>query len=185
MVGSVGPLFLGVGLPAPSRDLLAGVLAARLEGRDLPGRLSPPDNWHITIRYFGRIEEVTADRLLAELDQSDLGRRFTLELVGLGAFPNPRRATVLWAGVGRGTIRLGDLNRTAEESAQVVGLDPDERPYRPHLTLSRLRPDEDVRSLLAAVELPPIEFEVAEVTLFRSHVGPSTWYEPVEAFALD
>lgn len=184
MVGTVGPLFLGIGLPDGARDLLAALLMDVTGGASLPGRPSPPDNWHITLRYFGAVDEVVADRVVAGIDEASLGGQVPLTLGALGAFPNARRATVLWIGIDRGADRLEDLNEVAEDVAQGVGLPAEDRPYVPHLTLSRLRPDQDLRRLIDASVLPPVSFTVQELTLFASHLGPNTWYEPVETFPL-
>lgn len=184
MVGSVGPLFLAVGLPPPARDLLAAVLMSATSNRRLPGRPSPPDNWHLTLRYLGDTDEVAMERLLAGLDQTDLGPRFPVELSGLGAFPNARRATVLWLGVSSGGDRLAALAAIIDEEVESVGFAAEDRPYVPHLTLSRLRPDEDLRPMMETLVLPPIRFEVATVGLYRSHLAGSTWYELLEEFPL-
>lgn len=184
MVGTVGPLFLGIGLPSGARDLLAALLMDATGGASLPGRPSPPENWHVTLRYFGAVDEVAADRITAAIDQADLGGHVPLMLGSFGAFPNPRRATVLWLGIERGADRLALLNEIAEDAAQAAGLPAEDRPYLPHLTLSRLRPDQDLRGLIDTTVLPPVSFTVSELTLFESHLGPTTWYEPVETFPL-
>ena len=43
-------------------------------------------------------------------------------------------------GVEGGGDELGTLAAAAEEAAQAVGYEPEDRPYHPHLTLSRIRP---------------------------------------------
>jgi 2'-5' RNA ligase len=177
----VDRLFLAVGIPAEA----AGLLAAMLEGRAIPGSVVPPANWHLTLRFLGSIEETTAERVMAELDQSERGGRFVVELAGLGAFPNPRRATVVWVGVTAGGERLGELAALGEVAARAAGLALEERPFRPHLTLSRVRPDADVRGLLEEPGPGPVRFEADAVTLYRSILerGPAR-YEPVERFPL-
>ncbi len=124
------------------------------------------------------------DRLVAGIDQSDLGSPFPVELSGLGAFPNARRATVLWLGVSRGGDRLAELADLIDVEAEAVGFVTEERPYVPHLTLSRLRPDEDLRPFIEALAVPPIRFEVPAIGLYRSHLGGAAWYELLEEFPL-
>jgi RNA 2',3'-cyclic 3'-phosphodiesterase len=103
----------------------------------------------------------------------------------LGAFPNPRRATVIWLGVTRGEDRLTELADLCEEAAQSAGFPPEDRPFHPHLTLSRVRPAEKVVDLLASEPPPPIRTTVDRVTLFRSHLGRGgAVYEPIEEFPL-
>jgi 2'-5' RNA ligase len=184
-VAAVGRLFLAVDLPDTVRDLLAGVLRRWNEGRPLPGRPAPPENWHLTLRFLGDADDVGRDRLLAALDEADRGTRFRVTLGGLGAFPNPRRATVLWIGVPEGAGGLERLAVVAEDAAVTAGWAPEERPFHPHLTVSRIRPDQDVRPLLVRPQPDPVRFEADAITVFRSHLGGGpARYEALERFPL-
>ena len=184
-MGSIGRLFVAVTPPAETRDLLAAVLADVFGKEGPPGKVAPPDNWHLTLRFLGPTDEVTYERLLAELDAADLGGTFGMELGELGAFPNARHATVLWVGVTAGAGHLGDLAAVVEASVQGVGFEQEGRPYRPHLTLSRIRPDQDVRGLVDDGVFDAIPFPVDELVVYRSHLGagPAT-YEALERFPL-
>jgi 2'-5' RNA ligase len=133
---------------------------------------------------LGDLDEVRYDRLLAELDQSKLPSRFTIEFGGLGAFPNSRRATVVWRGVERGTRELAALASEVETACVNAGNDPEDRPFRPHLTLSRVRPERDVGVLLDS-ELAPVRTPVSELTVFRSDLGSgSAKYERLDSISL-
>lgn len=181
MVGSVRRVFAAVPLPAEVR--LA--LEEKLRQHQLPGQVAPPENWHLTLRFLGDVDEVTYQRFVAELDQVDLGERFRVALRGLGAFPNPKRATVLWVGVSQGGDELGELALTAEEAAQAAGLSPEERPFRPHLTLSRLRPQVDVSGLIEEIGDTGIGWRCETMVVYRSHLGSGpARYEPLEIFDL-
>lgn len=181
MVGSVGRVFAAVPLPAEVR--LA--LDAKLQQHTLPGKVPPPENWHLTLRFLGNIEEVTYQRFLAALDSADLGQRFRVSLSRLGAFPNPKRATVLWLGLSQGLDELSEIALTAEEAAQAAGLPPEERPFRPHLTLSRIRPQVDVSTLIDSFGDTGIGWRCETIVVYRSHLGSAgTRYEPLEIFNL-
>lgn len=159
---------------------------ADLIGRfDLPGKVAPPENWHITFRFLGSIGEVAYERVLAELDSVDLGRSFRIGLGELGAFPQPRKATVIWMGLSKGTERLHELAEISEEAAQAAGLAPNERPFRPHLTLSRVRPAQDVSRLVEEAPAMDIEWRCESVVIYRSHLGRGgASYEPLETLLL-
>jgi 2'-5' RNA ligase len=181
MVGPVGRVFAAVPLPAEVRLALDD----KLRPHSLPGKVAPPENWHLTLRFLGNVDEVTYERFVAELDSADLGPRFRMALSGLGAFPNPKRATVLWAGVSQGEDELSELALTAEEAAQTAGLPPEERPFRPHLSLSRLRPPVDVSTLIAAFGDTGIGWRCETMVVYRSHLGSGgSRYEPLEIFDL-
>lgn len=149
----------------------------------IPGRLIPPDNWHITLRFLGEVDEVACERYVAAIDQSDLGPDFPLRIDHLGAFPKPSKATVVWAGVDRGQHRLFQLAEIADERAMDVGIVGEERPFRPHLTLSRVRPQVSVTDLMD--EELEVTWRVDELVLFRTLPGRGTVrYEPLETFSL-
>lgn len=186
MVGKLRRLFLAVPLDDGIRAMLAEHLASVPMGaRPLPGTPVNPRNWHLTLRFLGHIEEIVREKITAGLDQSHLGASFEIELGEMGAFPRPARATVLWLGLTRGLERLSELNATCEEICQAAGLGPEDRPYSVHLTLSRIRPHQDVRSVVERYEPQPFGWTATEVVLFESHLGRGgAAYEPVEVFPL-
>lgn len=177
---AIGPVFAAV---RPSQDAVLAV-AARIGRLDIPGRLTPPENWHITLRYLGRVEAVTFERFLHGLAEVGRVPAFRVALGGIGAFPNPRRATVIWIGVTEGDEGLASLAGIAEESAVAAGLEPEERPYRAHLTLARVRPPADVTDLVG--DPVPARWEVDRMIVYRSipRGGAGVRYEPLESFDL-
>ncbi len=159
-------------------------LADQLTGVPIPGKVVPPANWHLTLRFLGEIDEVACERYMAELDSRDLGRRFKVRLSKFGAFPNHRKATVTWLGVTGGEQRIFQLAEAADEAAVSVGLLPEDRPFSPHLTLSRVRPPANVTSLVGEVECD-VEWRVESVVVFRSRLARGgVSYEPIETFEL-
>ena len=161
------------------------MLAQHLSGQNIPGRAVPPENWHLTVRFLGQVDQVATERLVASLDQADLGQPFPIVLGDLGAFPRPAKASVVWLALDQGRDRLIELNEIAEEAAQGVGLVPEERPFSPHLTVSRVRPEVDARPALASYQRMPFEWSACELVLFESRTGRGgAVYDPLEEFPL-
>ena len=153
--------------------------------RPLPGRAIPAENWHLTMRFIGPMEQVTYERMLAELDATQLGGSFSIRFEGLGAFPNPRRATVLWVGISHGGDELVRLAAAVEDAVAAAGVDPEERPFRPHLTVARIRPPANVTDLVDQASLPAIRWRADRLTVFRSHLGSGgARYEPLDTIDL-
>lgn len=176
-------LFVAIGFSDEARHALAAYYAAALP--PLPGKVVPPQNWHITLRFLGEVGDAIIDRLVYALDVIDKPGPFPLKLSGLGAFPDARRATVLWAGIGAGERELVALAAVAEEAAVHAGLAPEDRPFRPHLSLARVQPPQDVWPWLEVVPEPPVKISVDSIGLFRSHLGgASAEYEQLESFRL-
>lgn len=158
-------------------------LADGLVGIDLPGRLTNQEDWHITLRFLGRIEQSTLDRLMHGLTEIEEVPAFTLGLEGFGAFPNAKKATVFWAGIGDGRDGLDKLNEISEDAAVDAGVASEERPFRPHLTLSRIRPPSDVRSLMQ--EDLSLKWKCDRVVVYETRPGgEAIHYRAIEAFRL-
>jgi 2'-5' RNA ligase len=180
-VESVGRVF--VAAPVPDQTRLE--LAHRLGDVRIPGRVVPAPNWHLTLRFLGAVDRVVYERLLYTLDDTDLGPVYRLRLQGLGAFPQARKAAVIWLGVVEGLARLEALAGIAEEAAVSAGLPAEERPFRPHLTLSRVRPEEDVTRLVEAGAGVGVGWHSESIVVYRSHPGRGgVRYEPLETFSL-
>lgn len=178
-------MFLAVALDDETRHGIAAHLTDALDGRLLPGKTVPPQNWHITLRFLGDTDPIQAETILAHLDESLGVEPFRLRLAGLGGFPKERKASVLWMGVADNTEPLSALAEVCEAAAQRAGFDSEGRPFHPHLTLSRLRPPADVRSLIEEVPGAGIGLEVTAVTLYRSILGEGPIrYEVVDAVEL-
>lgn len=128
-------LFAAVAIP----QQIAEGLARRQQG--LPGaRWRPLDSLHVTLRFFGEVQEPVAADLDDELAKLT-GRPFELQLNGVGAFGEGRQVRAVWAGVGD-SESLRVLAGRCEAAARRAGLKAEGRAYHPHVTLAYLkRPD--------------------------------------------
>ncbi len=185
MVESVGRIFLAVDLTSEARQALSRRVMEMAGGNMLPGRVTPPRNWHMTLWFLGDIARARFEMMLHFLAEASLGDAFRCRFGGLGSFPRARRASVLWVGVSRGAESLAALATEAGEAVERSGIPVSERPFSPHLTLSRLRPPQDVRALWADAPSAEVEMMVEEVTVFRSHLGGGhPRYEALERIPL-
>ena len=179
MVESLGRVFAAVPVPGDARVDLSD----RVSRMEIPGRVVPAENWHITLRFLGKVEPATCDRFLHGMSPLPDHGPFRLGLGEVGAFPNPRRAAVIWVGIKTGGEELARLASVAEEAAEAAGLLAEERPFRPHLTLSRVRPPVDVGGLVGAEV--GVGWRCDRVVVYRSVHGPGgARYEPLETFEL-
>ena len=177
-----GRLFLAV----PLTDSLRSSLASEVQRLGpLPGRPVPPESWHLTLRFLGDTSAAALARLRDELKRAPLGHPFSIRFGGYGAFPRTSRATVLWVGVAEGLEPLRAVAEAVEAAVRRVGFPAEGRPFKAHLTLSRIREPADLRAPLERLPEFREPMPVEEVVLFRSHLGGGpARYEPVERFAL-
>jgi 2'-5' RNA ligase len=129
---------------------------------------------HVTLRFLGEVEERVARELQARLAQPFHTAAFRLTVSGVGAFPPSGPPRVFWIGITEGADRLVELHDEVERRLDGLGFEREDRPYRAHLTLARVkgRLGADARRLLAAI--PPEEFgsvTVSRVTLFESRLS--------------
>jgi len=164
---------------------LAPALLAALDAAVEPLRAPAPSlSWtraeqrHLTLKFVGDGDEALAGRLAAVMDAVAAAHRpFAMQLGGLGAFPNFRRARVLWIGV-EGEPRLELLHHDLEVAGAEAGIEVEGRPFRPHVTLARLRQPpalDAARALARAARRIPFSAaqDVAAITLYDSVLAPT------------
>jgi 2'-5' RNA ligase len=99
----------------------------------------PPARLHLTMKFIGDADERAAARLGAAADDVAARHRpFEMTLGGVGAFPNFRRAAVVWMGI-ECEPRLELLHHDLELACLEAGVEVEGRPFRPHITLARVR----------------------------------------------
>ena len=167
-LGAMIRLFAALSLP----EDIATPLLARQTG--LAGaRWRPREALHITLRFVGEIREDLARDLNLELAQIALPP-MKLSLEGVGAFGEGREIHAVWAGVSE-SADLARLHKACERACRTVGLEPEPRKYRPHVTLAYLRhPDPvDVATWLEThALLKSVQFEVNQFGLYSSQLSP-------------
>ncbi|MEM1200389.1 MAG: RNA 2',3'-cyclic phosphodiesterase [Pseudomonadota bacterium] len=124
-------LFTAIALP---EDVALGLsfLAGGVHG----ARWIDRENYHLTLRFIGDIENGAANELVEALE-AVTPSRFELELSGAGYFGGAKPRAI-WAGV-KAPQDLEQLQARQERVCQQLGLAPEQRKYTPHVTLARLK----------------------------------------------
>lgn len=135
---------------------------------------------HLTLKFLGATDATLAPRILEGLQ--DVMRDAPspqLSLSGLGTFPNARNPRVIWAGVSGDADALAELHARAERVATGLGWKPERRPFRPHLTLGRVRDQasttqkRNIMDAIASARIPALDTWRADtVRLYRSDLTP-------------
>lgn len=127
---------------------------------------------HITLRFFGEVQERMAEDLAAELESAGAAP-FDLQLQGAGAFGEGDRIRAIWAGLAE-SAPLRRLAGRCETAARRARLDPETRNYHPHVTLAYLRkphPDEIAAWIARNNLLKSQPFRVDRFGLYSSWPG--------------
>lgn len=151
-------------------------LKQRFESRTF--RWVNPEQIHITLRFFGWLSSAHLDEVTSNLAQIATAHQpFTLTCGGLGCFPNPNRPRVFWAGLSGDLAEAASLQREISAVTHNFGEPPEGRPFKPHLTLARLKEPQrqEVSDLQHVVERGfKIEstWRIDEILLMQSHLSP-------------
>jgi len=186
MVMDVPRAFLALDLEDSfRRDALA--LIDELRGERLPRvRWVTHATMHVTLRFLGDTDEALVPALTELVMRLGEGLEGAIELrsTSLMAFPNARRAHVLALHLeDDGTI--AELAAAAERGVTALGLPPEKRTFRPHLTLGRMREPVDLRRLFAARAAPLAGGRLDSLTLYKSDLGKeAAVHTPLARFAL-
>lgn len=135
-----------------------------------------PEGIHLTLKFFGDILPGDVARIAALVGEAAARQRpLRLSLGGTGVFPDPRRPRVLWLGLDGDVQPLLGFQRGLEGGLAGIGFPPEGRPFRPHLTLARIRSPRGLTGLAQALEpggAGAAGFVTAAIALVRSELTP-------------
>jgi 2'-5' RNA ligase len=133
--------FIAIELDEELRENL-GSLQARLRGEMPPRsvRWVRPTGIHLTLKFLGNTPVYQIQKVCEALDRAAREiTPFTMTVVDLGCFPNPRRPRVVWVGIREATGALARLRDEVEAHVSPLGFPRERRRFHPHLTLGRVQ----------------------------------------------
>lgn len=177
--------FVALDLPADvQRDLAA--FCAPLQKLDAAVSWIRPDRIHLTLKFLGNVEESAVEAIGDALRSAvESVSPFALRPAGCGAFPSLREMRVIWVGVQGELEPLKGLHRRVEEALERLGFPKENRPFRAHLTLGRVKGRRQLKALQEALtarhSYQGVIFDVSEVVLYKSDLKPDgAQYTPLK-----
>lgn len=194
-------LFIAVPLPPAVQKQMHEAIK-HLSQEDLPVRWVDPKNGHLTLHFLGEIEPEMGELLRMTLGVAIASHeQFDLRTAELGAFPSIKRPRVLWLGLWGPAHRLEALYNDLGDFLDDFGLEIEDAPFHPHVTLGRVRDTagvrvgalpEQIRTAFQKLENQavagkehPTQMPVSEIHLIRSFLdqdGPR--YEVLASYPL-
>jgi 2'-5' RNA ligase len=173
-------MFVAVVPPRPVLLELRAALTTLPHG-DAAVRWTHPESWHITLAFLGEVPEQTLPDLTERLARA-AARATPMELAvaGGGQFDSH----TLWAGIQGDRDRLGRLSESVAAAARRCRVKVDERPFRPHVTLARVRGEvrTDLRPYVERMQaFRTPRWLVKEIELFESLPPTGVGRPPVYA----
>jgi len=180
-------LFIAIALPESWKQILA-------EPESKIGWLGGGVKWveprgmHLTLRFLGEVSETDLPALEAAIRSAVEGcPQFQMRIHGTGVFPNPRKPRVYWAGL-EAPQGLMDMQARIEKQMQSLGFEKEENPFRPHLTLARIKDPmrkERMTDAILNFRLESDPISLTEVLLMQSHLSrEGAHYEAIRRFPL-
>ncbi|MDQ3646144.1 MAG: RNA 2',3'-cyclic phosphodiesterase [Actinomycetota bacterium] len=177
-------LFVAFSMPRDLLDAIEQKIAMVRDG--LPdARWIPVENQHVTLKFLGSSPAETLGEVVTAARGVAAGTEpFRTRFEPPGAFPNARRARVLWIGLEDRAGHMAALAADLDQALSPLGYEPEKRAFSPHLTLARFKiPTPVTLPDVPVGDFPP--FAVHDIGLYRSHLHPKgARYELVESLLL-
>lgn len=169
--------FIAIPIPEPVTAFMQQI-QSQLQARRLDCRWPAAENIHLTLKFLGDIEPTQVIDIADRMDAiATRHPPFWLRTGGVGAFPNLRRARVLWVGLAGDVDRLRHLQTALDSGLAADGFDRASRDFRPHLTVGRSRrriqANAIEKALASLQDLAADPFRVNQMVLFQSILKPS------------
>jgi len=135
------------------------------------------DNLHLTLSFIGEVGEDAGTEISRVLSEPLPFEPFEAALGAGGVFPPSGPPRVMWFAMEEGQDAFGRLYTEVARRLQTVGIEPEQRPFRAHLTVGRLKQASSgsgsvVRDLLSEASIGGKRWSVDHVTLYQSKLSP-------------
>lgn len=110
-----------------------------LKNTDADLKLVEPENVHLTLKFFGEIDEKMVDEIAGVMEESVREvSPFRIKLMGAGVFPSMDYMRVLWVGL-KDAEKLGVIAEQLENGLTAFGFKKEKRRFSPHVTIGRVK----------------------------------------------
>ncbi len=150
----------------------------QLKSYDFPVRWVKPENIHLTLKFLGDIPLESVENIATAMEITIRGRSpMTLFAKGLGVFPGIKKPRVIWVGISGDIQALSEMQAALESNLEKIGFPKENRPFKSHLTLGRIKKSVSSRNLFDALQsfsdFTTQPFEARELILYKSELNPS------------
>lgn len=132
---------------------------------------------HLTLKFLGDSDEKQIENLSEIVEK--IAKQFStseFQLSTTGVFPSPKNARVLWLGVEGDVEKMRNINSGLENECEKIGFKKENRDFKPHLTIARLREPQKSENLVRKHlenKIEPVRFEVSSIVIYESKLQPA------------
>lgn len=170
-------LFVACEIPEDARELITGVIADLRQRSGESVRWIRPEGLHLTLKFLGEVPVKKLPSVKLAIQEAVTGHSpFNLEFSQIGTFGGREGLRLMWVSVAGDVLRLEALVKATNAALAVIGFEPERRPFRPHLTLGRVKDDVPTRAraeievAVGRVEVAEYTWRTAQVSLMRSRL---------------
>lgn len=168
--------FIAIPLPSKTQQELSKI-QSQLKETEADVKWVEPDNIHLTLKFLGEIDRTKIKTISQQLKELiSKYTRFETCMGKLGTFPTLSNPRVIWLDINKNEDTINDLKKKIEEILQPFGLEKETRPFRPHLTLGRVKSKKNIQRLTEAIKsfsFPQSKpFAIGKIVLFQSILKP-------------
>lgn len=185
-------LFVACEVPEDVKQSIGGVIDELRARSGTAVRWIRPEGVHVTLKFLGEVPVKKLPAIKLAVQEAVVGHSpFELEFSNIGTFGGREGLRIMWVGIAGDVLRLEALVRTVNAALAVVGFEPERRPFRPHLTLGRVRDEIPTRQRaqievdVGKMDVPGTGWRTSQVSLMRSIItAQGASYEVIATFPL-
>lgn len=180
--------FVAIEIPNRIQEIL-GQVQVQIRSKIGPASWTKIGNYHITLKFLGDIENHNVDNVRSALEKvAKKNKPYSIEIGGIGAFPNFVRPRVLWVGLKRGAVQTTSLAHTINSELYKINNSKETR-FHPHFTLARLKRPINLKPFSRLFEnyktVDGTLHTVDKITLVRSELHPDgAVYTPLNIYSI-
>lgn len=185
-------LFVACEVPDDVKESIGGVIQELRNRSGAAVRWIRPEGVHVTLKFLGEVPVKKLPAIKLAVQEAVVGHSpFELEFSNIGTFGGREGLRIMWVGIAGDVLRLEALVRAVNAALAVVGFEPERRPFRPHLTLGRVRDEIPTRQRaqievdVGKMDVPGTGWRTSQVSLMRSRItAQGASYEVIATFPL-
>ncbi len=185
-------LFVACEVPEDVKESIGGVIDTLKSRSGSAVRWIRPEGVHVTLKFLGEVPVKKLPSIKLAIQEAVVGHSpFELEFSNIGTFGGREGLRIMWVGIAGDVLRLEALVRAVNAALAVVGFEPERRPFRPHLTLGRVRDEIPTRQRaqievdVGKMDVPLTSWRTSQVSLMRSRItATNVTYEVIATFPL-
>jgi RNA 2',3'-cyclic 3'-phosphodiesterase len=185
-------LFVACEIPEDVRETMGEVIDGLKKKSGSAVRWIRADGVHVTLKFLGEVPTRKLPAVKLAIQEAVVGHSpFELEFSNIGTFGGREGLRIMWVGIAGDVLRLEALVRAVNAALAVVGFEPERRPFRPHLTLGRVRDEistrhrAEIEVAVGKTDVPGVSWRTAQVSLMRSRLtSAGATYEVLATFPL-